>query len=59
MCCIALLLAASCPAFAAEPDEDAKALQGTWLPAKAELGGQPLPEAFLKTITLKLDNGNY
>jgi uncharacterized protein (TIGR03067 family) len=59
ICFLTMLLAASWPAFAADPDEDAKAMQGTWLPAKAELGGQPLPEAFLKTITLKLDNGNY
>ena len=40
-------------------DDDAKAVQGTWLPTKAELSGKPMPVAVLKTIPLKLDNGNY
>ena len=38
---------------------DAKAVQGMWTPAKAELGGAPMPDAVLKTISLKLDNGKY
>jgi uncharacterized protein (TIGR03067 family) len=38
---------------------DAKTIQGTWTPIKAELGGQPMPDAVLKTITLKLDGGKY
>jgi uncharacterized protein (TIGR03067 family) len=59
ICCIALVLAVSWPALAAEPDEDAKALHGSWAPTKAELGGQALPEALLKTISLKLDGGKY
>jgi uncharacterized protein (TIGR03067 family) len=46
-------------AFAADRLDDAKSLQGTWTPIKAELGGNPVPDAVLKTITLKLDNGKY
>lgn len=57
--CICLAVAGSLTAFAAGPPDDAKALQGSWAPAKAELGGQPMPEGVLKTISLKLDNGKY
>lgn len=45
-------------ACAAAPD-DAHAFRGTWIPAKAELAGQPISDAALKTITLKLDDGKY
>jgi uncharacterized protein (TIGR03067 family) len=38
---------------------DSKIIQGTWAPVKAELGGQPMPEATLKKITLELHNGKY
>ena len=50
------------PSSAAAEDskaDDAKAIQGTWQPISAELGGQALSEAILKTITLKLTDGNY
>src|SRR5207249_7127217 len=40
-------------------NDDAKAVQGDWKPIKAELGGQPMAEAVLKIISLKLDNGKY
>ena len=56
-------------AFAAgAPDEargddaknaDAKAIQGNWKPDKAELAGKPMPDAILRTISLKLENGKY
>lgn len=47
-------------AFAAgSPDDDAKAVQGNWKPAIAELAGQPMSDAVLKSISLKLDNGKY
>ena len=46
-------------AFGADRADDAKSLQGAWTPIKAELGGNPVPDAVLKTITLKLDNGKY
>ena len=45
-------------AAASSPD-DAKAIRGSWLPVQAELAGQPLPDAILKTISLKLDDGKY
>ncbi len=57
--CICLTVAASLTAFAADPPDDAKAVQGSWTPAKAELGGQPMADAVLKSISLKLDNGKY
>ena len=56
---ICLAVAASLTVFAAAPPDDAKAVQGSWLPVKAELAGQPMPEAVLKTISLKLDHGKY
>jgi uncharacterized protein (TIGR03067 family) len=46
-------------ALAADRPEDAKTIQGAWTPSKAELGGKPVPDAVLKTIKLKLDNGKY
>jgi uncharacterized protein (TIGR03067 family) len=52
----AVSLVATTAAIAAD---DAQAVQGTWRPSKAQLGGKPMPDAVLKTITLKLDNGNY
>jgi uncharacterized protein (TIGR03067 family) len=57
--CIGLTVAASLSAFAADSPDDAKAVQGSWTPAKAELAGQPMTEAVLKSISLKLDNGKY
>ena len=45
--------------FAAKSPDDTKAVQGNWKPAKAELAGQPMPDAVLKSISLKLDNGKY
>jgi uncharacterized protein (TIGR03067 family) len=58
--CICLALGASLNAFAAgSPDDDAKAVQGNWKPVKAELAGQPMTDAVLQSISLKLDNGKY
>ena len=56
---LGLIVAASLTAFAADPPNDAKAVQGSWTPAKAELGGQPMADAVLKSISLKLTNGKY
>jgi uncharacterized protein (TIGR03067 family) len=56
---ITLVFAVSLAAFAAAPADDAKAVQGTWRPTKAVLGGQPMPDAVVKSISLKLDNGKY
>jgi uncharacterized protein (TIGR03067 family) len=57
--CICLIIAASLTAFAADPPDDAKAVQGNWTPVKAELGGQPMTDTVLKSISLKLENGKY
>ncbi len=57
--CVCLLLALSASAFAAGASADYKALQGTWLPVKAQLAGQNMPEKVLKTIVLKLDKHDY
>ncbi len=56
---IGLTVAALLTAFAADPPDDAKAVQGNWKPVKADLGGQPMDEAVLKSFSLKLDNGKY
>ena len=57
--CICLALCASLNAFAADSPDDTKAVQGNWKPVKAELAGQPMTDAVLKSISLKLDNGKY
>ena len=57
--CIGLAVAALSSAFAADSPDDAKAVQGSWKPVKAELAGQPMPDAVLKSISLKLDKGKY
>lgn len=56
---ICIIAFASLTAFAADDSADVKTLQGSWVPAKAELGGQPLPADVLKTITLTLTNHDY
>ena len=57
--CICLSIAASVIALAANPADDTKEVQGSWTPIKADLGGQPVPEAVLKSISLKLEKGKY
>jgi uncharacterized protein (TIGR03067 family) len=39
--------------------QDNKPLRGDWVPVKAELGGQPMPDDVLKSISLKLGDGTY
>ena len=56
--CIALVV--SLNSFAGNPpDGDARAIEGLWRPATAELAGQPMAESVRKIISLKLENGNY
>src|SRR5215470_4118074 len=38
---------------------DQKSLEGEWVPVKAELAGQAMPEAFLKTVDLKISKNEY
>ncbi len=54
-----LVVVASLSVFAADPPDDAKAVQGKWKPVKAELGGQPMADGVLKIISLKMGTGNY
>jgi len=54
--CLALAATIS---SAGDSSNDAKAVQGNWSPVTAELSGQPMPDAVLKTISLKLENGKY
>src|SRR6476661_1538210 len=62
---ICLVVAASLTAHAANESDDQKApddrqaLQGEWIPVKAELAGQAMPEAVLKTIRLKINKNDY
>jgi uncharacterized protein (TIGR03067 family) len=55
---LSLLLIETLAAAAGEKP-DAKAIEGAWAPVKAELAGQSLPAAVLKTISLNLDGGKY
>jgi len=57
--CVGLVVAASLTALAADESDEHKALQGLWIPAKAELGGQAMADAVLKTISLKLTKKEY
>ena len=57
--CLWLAIITSLTAFAADKPGDHKTLQGTWLPVQAELGGQPMSAAVLKTISLKLAENEY
>ena len=57
--CITFIASLCLTSFAADDSADTKTLQGSWIPVKAELGGQPLPADVLKKITLILTNQNY
>ena len=39
--------------------KDGDAIQGTWLPATAELAGKPFPDEVRKTIKLVVKDGKY
>jgi len=56
---LSLAVGASLHGLAGDASDDAKAIQGSWFPVSAELGGQALPDAVRKMISLKLDNGKY
>lgn len=53
-----LILAAALNLVATDT-RDIKLLLGEWIPIKAELGGQAMPDSVLKTISLKLGQGTY
>jgi len=57
--CIGLAVVISLNVLAADAPDDAKAVEGNWKPVKAELAGQPMAEAVIKSISLKLEDGKY
>ena len=57
--CLSLVVAASLTTFAVSASDDQQSLEGSWLPAKAELAAQPMPDAVLKTIGLQITKNEY
>jgi uncharacterized protein (TIGR03067 family) len=57
--CVCLAVGASLQSSTGGAPDDATAIQGNWKPARAELAGQPMSEAVLKAISLRLANGRY
>ncbi len=55
----AFALVLSFASAAAGGDATDDPLDGTWLPASAELGGQPFPDEVRKTIKLVVKDGRY
>ena len=62
---VCLVLASAMTSLAAEKSvasktpDDQQVMQGDWVPVKAELAGQAMPDAVLKTISLKLTKSEY
>lgn len=56
--CFALLTSAVWTTLAADP-HDTQSVQGDWVPVQAELASHPMPDAILKTISLKLGTNSY
>lgn len=54
----ALALATTCLSFG-DDQKEVKAMEGTWLPSTAELGGKPFPEETRKIMKLIMENGKY
>ena len=59
--CVILFLTLSLPSLSlgADAKEDAKAINGIWLPSAAELGGEKFPDEVRKTMKLVMDDGKY
>lgn len=53
------ILASSLAATLIRGASDEMALQGTWKPVSAELGGRAMPPAAFEAITLKIKDLNY
>ena len=54
-----LALSLSCQSRGDDAKGDAKSMEGTWLPAVAELGGEKFPDEARKTIVLVISDGKY
>jgi uncharacterized protein (TIGR03067 family) len=58
--CVVLALVLSFALAARGGDgKDGDTIQGTWLPATAELGGKALPDEVRKSIMLEVKDGKY
>jgi uncharacterized protein (TIGR03067 family) len=59
--CVALVLtlSLSCLSRGDDAKDDAKSMDGTWLPSAAELGGEKFPDEVRKTIKLVPGDGKY
>jgi uncharacterized protein (TIGR03067 family) len=55
--CVTLFLALSLPCVSR--GDDAKSMDGTWLPSAAELAGEKFPDEVRKIIKLVIDDGKY
>lgn len=44
---------------AAQTNTETEAIQGKWKPTTAVLGGKPMPDAVIQSISLKMDAGKY
>ena len=56
---LVLLCATASMILAADPKDDAKAMDGVWIAKSAELGGQPMAADTVKTIKLEMKAGKY
>ncbi len=55
----ACLIAVSLILLGGDEREDARAMEGTWLPTSAELAGKPFPDKILQTMKLTMASGKY
>jgi uncharacterized protein (TIGR03067 family) len=56
---VAVVVGLSSPSPGDDAKDDAKKIQGTWLPKSGELGGKPFPDEVLKTIKLVIKDDTY
>lgn len=57
---VVLAVVSSFPLVARSGDpKESAAMQGTWLPLSAELGGKPFPDEVRKSIKLVVNGDNY
>ncbi|MFI5380152.1 MAG: TIGR03067 domain-containing protein [Tepidisphaerales bacterium] len=54
-----LAMSLSCLSRGDATKDDAKSIDGTWLPSAAELGGEKFPEELRKTLKLVIGDGKY
>jgi uncharacterized protein (TIGR03067 family) len=56
---LGMLLMLSFSLHADDPNKKGEGIDGTWLPTKAELGGQPFPKEVLESMKLVVEDGKY